>query len=503
MQSFNNLVSKFALKKSQLKVVCLSLGFITFIVLITLFGSLFVFAQDSPAIFANPPLREKWSSQTITVDLEIEDTGHGGIEFRYAWSNDTAYPAGWGSWQSGTSTTATQVNDGTWYLHVEAEDNEGDNYACFGPYRKGSEVLWQDVHGTSTVFGYAVCEALDGGYVIAGCNRSTGGSYLLKVDENGSMQWERSFPVSWEEEYAFAVCSISSPEGYAVVGTRYDEEEYEAFFIRTDINGLVQWSRTFDDQVYSIEARAVKQSADGGFVIVGSKGIEAQLISDLYVIKTDANGLIQGTGTWANAYGGSGYDNGYALEIARDGDFVVAGSTRSYGTGNSRDIYLLKLSAGDGSVIWQRTYGGTGNDIAYAISQDTDGGYIITGSTRSFGNNEQIYLIKTDSMGQLEWQQNFGGSDNETGRSVIQTADGGYAVLGRTNSQGAGGYDMYMIKTDHCGGLQWEKTFGGSGHDYGYDLLQTPGEGYFLVGTNRSVDPWITKIFMVMLGDVD
>jgi hypothetical protein len=150
-------------------------------------------------------------------------------------------------------------------------------------------------------------------------------------------------------------------------------------------------------------------------------------------------------------------------------------------------------------TTWDKTFGGTSDDVGYSVQQTSDGGYIIAGWTNSSGaGGYDVYLIKTDSGGTKQWDKTFGSSSDDAGYSVQQTSDGGYIIVGWTNSCGACGYDAYLIKTDSGGTKQWDKTFGGSGNDVGESVQQTSDGGYIIVGWTNSYgaggyDVWLIK----------
>ena len=152
---------------------------------------------------------------------------------------------------------------------------------------------------------------------------------------------------------------------------------------------------------------------------------------------------------WERTYGGSDDDEGYSVAQTSDGGYIVAGRTRSFGAGEY-DVYLVKTD-GLGDTIWTRTYGGGGEDLGYSVALTSDGGYIVAGYTGSFGAGGDVYLVKTDAVGDTILTRTYGGSSDDWGYSVAQTSDGGYIVAGRTASFGAGGSDIYLIKTDSLG----------------------------------------------------
>jgi hypothetical protein len=153
------------------------------------------------------------------------------------------------------------------------------------------------------------------------------------------------------------------------------------------------------------------------------------------------------------AIGGKNDDRGYSIIQTTDGGYVVAGSTESLGAGG-KDVYVIKLN-GAGNLQWTRTIGGESDDIGNSIIQTTDGGYALAGTTRSFGSgSDDVYVVKLDGSGNIQWTRTIGGGENyDEGYSIIQTTDGGYAVAGFTSSFGAGGSDVYVVKLDGSGGV--------------------------------------------------
>jgi len=149
-------------------------------------------------------------------------------------------------------------------------------------------------------------------------------------------------------------------------------------------------------------------------------------------------------------------------------------------------MYVVKLDS-EGNVVWTKTIGGSLTDVALSIIQSSDGGYAVAGETSSFGaGDSDMYVVKLDSEGNVVWTKTIGGSDFDAAYSIIQSSDGGYAVAGYTLSFGAGGFDMYVVKLDSEGNVQWTKTIGGSFYNFAWSIIQSIDGGYAVAGETLS-----------------
>jgi len=242
---------------------------------------------------------------------------------------------------------------------------------------------------------------------------------------------------------------------------------------------LITWWKTFGGDGGDL-GRAVV-AVDDGYVITGSTTSIGSGADDIFLLKIDTLGNM----LWEYAYGGPASEQGNALVAAPDGGFVIAGSTKSSGAGGM-DVCLIKTDAA-GNWLWERTFGGENFETAQGLATTADGGYILTGWTSSFyATMSEVYVIKTDESGNLQWQRTYGGSWAEEGAGIIQTADGGYIVAGQTESFGAGEDDIYVIKTDEFGNVEWEKTHGGAGNDWAEAIVAADDGGYVMAGWTGS-----------------
>jgi len=229
------------------------------------------------------------------------------------------------------------------------------------------------------------------------------------------------------------------------------------------------WEKVFGGSDHDL-GESVQQTTDGGYIICGGTQSFGNGGSDVYLIKTDFNGVQQ----WSQTFGGVSEDEGYSVQQTTDGGYIICGVTHSFGNGGF-DVYLIKTD-GSGVEQWNQTFGGSSNEIAVSVQQTADGGYIMCGYLEMSNGYESIYLIKTDINGIQQWSQNFGGADYDWGESVRQTTDGGYIVAGVMNES------VCLIKTNANGIHQWTKTFGGTG-SHGYSVQQTTDGGYIITGS--------------------
>lgn len=226
---------------------------------------------------------------------------------------------------------------------------------------------------------------------------------------------------------------------------------------------------------------SAKQTTDKGYIVGGSTSSFGNGNSDMYAVKTDSMGIPK----QHNTFGGINIDRGTCIRQTSDNGYIIAGYTNSFGAGGY-DVYLVKTDSGL-QTQWTKTYGGSDWDFGNCVEQTTDGGYIICGGTYSYGEgDEDYYLIKTNSIGDTLWTKTFGGDKEDIAKSVIQSTDGGYILTGTTKSLGDSLGDFYTIKTNSLGDTTWTNKFGGSLLDYGNDVLESRYGGYIVGGETQS-----------------
>jgi uncharacterized delta-60 repeat protein len=250
-----------------------------------------------------------------------------------------------------------------------------------------------------------------------------------------------------------------------------------------------QWARTYgtseDECAYSI-----CQTSDGGYIVAGSY-FSNFLLYDFWVLKLTSSGEIEWQRTYETRYG---WDvMAYSVQQTVDGGYIVAGYMEIIIETTDYDFLVLKLSS-TGDIEWRRSYGGSNNDKAYSIRQTGDGGYIVVGQTESFGaGSGDIWVLKLASDGVIEWQKTYGGSLWDDAHSIQQASDGGYVVAGETQSFGAGSGDIWILKLASDGVIEWQKTYGGSLWDDAHSIQQASDGGYVVAGF-RSGDLLVLKL---------
>jgi len=201
----------------------------------------------------------------------------------------------------------------------------------------------------------------------------------------------------------------------------------------------------------------------------------------VWLIKADANG----EKVWDKIFGGSKDDWGNSVQQTSDGGYIITGATKSHGEDGRNALWLIKTDV-KGDESWDKIYGRSDDTIGYSVQQTNDGGYIIAGSKLTYAERYgEIWLIKTDFNGNTTWDKNFGGLGDDVGKSVQQTRDGGYIIVGSKAKAGGGTLDVLLTRVDASGDEEWEKTFGGSGWNEGKAVQQTVDGGYIITGSTH------------------
>jgi len=331
-----------------------------------------------------------------------------------------------------------------------------------------------------------VGQTTDGGYILGGRSMCHYGPpnynidfFLDKFDSLGNLEWTKEFGDSIWEDAVASVCQTGDG-GYAIAGFTMgfnSNTYYDTYIVKTNASGDTSWTRTYGTPKRE-QPNCIISTADGGTIVLGTWWDISALEYDMFLIKLNMNGDT----TWTKYIDRTGSDHGLEIQQTSDHGYIVVGYDN--GGGPIQDLILVKLDS-SGNLMWGKSYGDSlGAEWGASVKQTIDGGYIVAAQNALNGaNSSDVMLIKTDANGDTLWVRCYGGSDVDVANHVQQTSDSGYIVSGFTTSFGAGGNDIYLIKTDVNGGLLWSKTYG-SGLDDGHseigNVQQTSDGGYIL-----------------------
>jgi hypothetical protein len=388
--------------------------------------------------------------------------------------------------------------------------------------------------GTKNESAQAVTKTTDGGFAVLGYTQSIDGDitdklvegfdyWILKFNANQELQWSKTYGGSGDDRGHDIIQTIDG--GFAIIGSSQSSDEdvtinagsQDYWIAKLDASGTLIWQKSFGYSGLD-NGISVIQSTDGGFLLIGvldvtasggegnSRSTQRHAGGDYWTIKLDANGEKQ----WSKFYGGSFTDTPYDCIQTEDNGFIIVGSSDSNdvdisGNKGGYDFWLIKIS-NTGTLLWEKSFGGTEIDEARAITTSGDGNYIIVGDTRSNDidiskNNgaADLWVIKISPLGDLIWEKTFGGSNFDVGRSIKKTRDNGFLISGSSRSANGdltanqGQNDAWVLEVDNNGILQWQKTLGGSDIDFAYDALQLNDGKFVVVGESNSADHDITE----------
>lgn len=367
-------------------------------------------------------------------------------------------------------------------------------------------IEWTQTFGGDQMdYGWSVVETNDGGYAIAGYTGAYIGddAILIKTDSHGDKVWRQTYGGGdYEEVYCL---QQTDDNGFIMAGrTLSFGQNFDQFYVvKTDADGVVEWERSYGGGAWDW-ANYIIQTPDGGYAVIGVTDSFGpwQGVPNIWLLRLDSGGEV----IWDRTYGGAGWDEAYCIEMTGDGGFIIAGSTDSYGQGHD-DVYLIKTDS-CGEAEWERTFAEYDYDQGYKVRQTVDGGYVIAGQTQILGSgNGEVYLIKTDPGGNEIWSRTYGGDDFEEGFSLDITEDGGYLIGGVTLSSGSGRQDMLALKTDSAGNVQWSGAYGYDLDDRCRSAIQTSDGGFILTGITGQFygtggDVWLVKLASLSSGAV-
>lgn len=357
--------------------------------------------------------------------------------------------------------------------------------------------------GQGTDVAHSAIETPDGGFIVVGSTDSEGSGkldgYIIKLDARGNMDWSETYGGKKDDEF-YAITEVNG--NYAICGYSASKGggKKDMWLMLVDNEGQKMWEhfygKTKDEEAYDIIT-----SYDGNVIMAGytkSKGAGGK---DFWILKINPNGVgkEQGKVIWARNVGGSGTDFATRLKQSPIDSFIyVIGHTTSFGAGGM-DLFFTRLNPERGTARGKKYFGKKnfehGNDFCFA----PDNTFLLIGGTMSESKGYfDGWLLKVEKEYYKEWEKTYGGEKDEEFVSVF--ADGEDFVLGGfTQSSGEGNYDAWIMKIDKKGNILKEHTFGEEGNDKIHRMIKTKDGGYFMIGESDSrsdgkLDMWLVKI---------
>lgn len=347
----------------------------------------------------------------------------------------------------------------------------------------------------------------DGGYILLGSTKSFPPAgdlfnlWVLKLDMFGIIEWQKAYGGDGADEGAKIL--QTEDDGY-ILGANTDSfgnGKTDILLLKLDASGGMQWQKTFGGEGVEVIA-ALQPTADGGYIVIGSTDSFGAGKNDIWVLRLNDEGEVQ----WQKAYGGAEDEHGSSVVETSDGGYLFCGTSASFGSGG-KDIWVVKLN-GDGTIGWQRALGGSGDDQCVGIvrreekiGEEKKERYLVVGNSSSFGyGGTDAWVLDLDERGNILWQRAYGTTlGNERCHSLARTSDEGYVLAGEIESYGAGLEDYWVLKITSGGGIQWQKAFGGEKRDIARQIIQTFDEGYGVLGETESFgaggqDLWMLKL---------
>lgn len=285
----------------------------------------------------------------------------------------------------------------------------------------------------------------------------------------------------------------TSDGGSVIAGASWTDDGSDTWLVRMDRTGNVLWQRKYYSERTEYP-RSIIETRDGGFMLLGDTRLAGGK-EDIWCARLDSAGNVQ----WQQTYGGADTDWGVDVVEVSSAGFLIAAHTMSFGLGLN-DVWILYIDS-SGGIVWQRTYGSPDQDYVSSLYLTGDGGWGFIGSTDSAGAGRyDIWCVRVGPQGSILWQTTFGGHEMDSSAAGILTPDGGVLAVGYTRSFGAGAADLWCIKLDREGRVQWQQAYGGAGFDDGLAVTTTPDGGYVLTGRTMSFGHGLVDLFFLRIG---
>lgn len=299
--------------------------------------------------------------------------------------------------------------------------------------------------------------------------------YLASKSELCANNWEGIYGGAGNE-FGYDIIKTSD-EGYVIVGvsSSFGDVWYDLWLFKIDSNGEIQWQNRYNS-VYNEAIYSIVQISDGGYALVGALDVLSN-IEDYWIIKVDNNFNIQ----WQKAIGKKGDERAVQVIATSDGGFIATGHTDTYGKGLA-DIWVTKFNL-IGQFLSYKTYGTAGSDFGKSIVETDDGGYLVAGITKSYSSGEfDIVLLKLNNEYNIVWQKVYGTAREERANHIIKTLDGGYIICGYIALNALSQRDILLIKLDSAGGIEWARTYFTALNEEAYKIIEKPNGGYVIIG---------------------
>ncbi|MDI6832968.1 MAG: hypothetical protein QMD02_03870 [Bacteroidales bacterium] len=402
-------------------------------------------------------------------------------------------------------------------------------------------IQWQKcIGGTNVDYAKSIQQTSDGGFIVAGYTESNDGdvsgnhglgeAWVVKLNSSGNFEWQKCLGGT-NTDIANSI-QQTSDGGFIVAGYTFSNDGdvsgnhggSDAWVVKLNSSGDIEWQKCLGGTSWD-EAYYIQQTNNSGFIVACKTNSNNGDVSgnhggdDYWVVKLNSSGDIE----WQKCLGGTSWEVAYTIQQTSDGGFIVAGYTNSNdgdvsGNHGYFDAWVVKLNS-SGNIEWPKCLGGTGNDYANSIQQTSDGGFIVAGET--YSNDDDVsgnhgyfdyWVVKLNSLGDIEWQKCLGGTGNDYAYSIQQTSDSGFIVAGFTNSNDGdvsgnhgGYYDAWVVKLNSSGNIEWHKCLGGTNDDRANSIQQTSDGGFIVAvytmsndgdvsGNHGYSDYWVVKL---------
>jgi hypothetical protein len=357
--------------------------------------------------------------------------------------------------------------------------------------------------GTGDEEAMCIVNASDGGYLLGGWTTSFGAGdkdfWIVKVSESGIMEWNKTYGGT-AQDY---LCSIVPADdgGYLLGGSTFSfgAGTKDIWLIKTDSIGNALWNKTYGWYEYddiSVPG-SITKTMDGGYAIAATTRSYAVGGEDALLIKINSTGFVE----WNQTYSGPNYDRFYTVLQTNDGGYMCGGWTRSYGEGAGTywNSWLVRTDS-SGNALWNVTYGGPYDDAAFGMTEAGNNEYVFAGTFGNDGSSVNAWWFKTNSSGNLMWNITSKGEGLAGIYSIANANDSGFALCGITRSISQSGWDVWLVKIDASGSVEWNATYEGTGDDRAYSFVNTADGGYLMAGSTNSLGSGGTDFLLVKFG---